>query len=918
MSPARGRRLPATRWGAVTATLVAGALAALFLTTGTALATTGHIAPMTFGAPGTEEGQFTSGPGGVGVGTAGKVFASDPDDSRIESFSASGTFESAFAVNPAQFSSAAAVAVDSSVASGGVYASVTSVETGLPTVAKYSSTGTFEYTLNPGTETTVNAGPITVDPATGTVYTTATSSATFQQVIDSFNGITGAFIASFTSDTGSPDGGFFCPPTALSADNAGHVYVVDPCKNRVDRYSDTGTYEATIYNGANGAPLALATDPGTGDVYVAESAVAGTQITYFSASGASAPQTIDAKTLGVLSGLSVGPEATIYAGDSTNSVIDLFAPFEGPTIGAETPSPIEPTAALLIDTVNPHGVESTYHYEYGTETTYSTAAPEEEVHPGSVPVTAPREITGLVPNTTYHFRIVSSNASGSIVGEDQTFTTAAAPPVVDGSPAYVTPIAPTEARVHATVDPKNSPTTFVIEYGTTTAYGSTAPEAPAEAGSAFGDTPVATTLTGLQPGTLYHYRVSAENGTGGPQQGTDNTFITDPAAPATGTELTTKRATLTGTIDPHGEPTTYRFEYGPSTSYGAVTEETSGGSGEGEQAVTAPITGLSPGTTYHVRLVATTGGTVRTGADGTFTTAAAPEASITAPTAVTTSGATFQGTANTYGLTGTFHFEVASLDGTYSANTPEQALSAAGTRPVTVVDGSLPPTETFRVRLVVASNEAAGYSESVQFSTPALPPEGFPAPPSPASVYGCTAPKLNPVNGKLKPGQTVTVTGSDLGMSGTVLLGETTLLPTAWSAGGFTIEIPADAVGTLGLTVNCGVSSNTVAVATTGQPVNAFTVTKRSVKGQTVLFTLELPGPGAIQSSSARTKPTAGKVTAAGTETVKVTLSKAGVKALRKAKKRRLAVKVQLRYTPTGGSTTGQAVTVTFTRKGGK
>jgi len=405
----------------------------------------------------------------------------------------------------------------------------------------------------------------------------------------------------------------------------------------------------------------------------------------------------------------------------------------------------------------------------------------------------------------------------------------------------------------------------------------------------------------------------------GAQTGADGTFVTAPAAPGGATELSTKRATLTGTIDPHGEPTSYRFEYGPSTSYGAATAETAGGSGEGEQPVTEPVAGLSPGTTYHVRVVATTNGVTRTGADGTFTTAPAPLASVTDPTAVSTSGATFQGSTNTFGVSGTFHFEVSSLDGTYSANTPEQSLSAAeGARPVSFADGSLPPAETFRVRLIVTSNEASTVSEPVQFSTPAIPPQTFPPPPAPAGVYGCTAPRLNPVNGNVKPGQTINVTGSDLGFSGTVLLGENTLLPTGWTAGGFTVEVPADAAGTLGLTVNCGTVSNTVAVATTAPPVNTFTVSKKSVKGSTATFTLVLPGAGSIQSSSARTKGTAGRVTAAGAQTVTVTLTKAAAKALKKAKKRKLAVKVQLRFTPTGGATASQTATVTFTRRGGK
>jgi hypothetical protein len=191
---------------AITATLAALLLAF----SAQALATTGHSAPTPFGAPGAEDGQFTGGPAGVGVGTSGNVFASDPGDARIESFSGTGTFESQFPVNPAAFTSPAAVAVDSS-AGGGVYVAVTNATTSVPAVVKYSAAGTFEYELSTGVSpTSINGGPVTVDSATGTVYTLATNTETFAQVVDSFDQKTGAFIASFNGETGF-DGPFICP-----------------------------------------------------------------------------------------------------------------------------------------------------------------------------------------------------------------------------------------------------------------------------------------------------------------------------------------------------------------------------------------------------------------------------------------------------------------------------------------------------------------------------------------------------------------------------------------------------------------------------------------------------------------------------------------------------------------------------------
>ena len=79
--------------------------------------------------------------------------------------------------------------------------------------------------------------------------------------------------------------------------------------------------------------------------------------------------------------------------------------------------------------------------------------------------------------------------------------------------------------------------------------------------------------------------------------------------------VTAKGATLTGTVRPNGAPPAVTFEYGTSASYGK-TAAASGTSG----AVSAALTGLTPLTEYHYRLVATRDGRRSEGADQTFVT----------------------------------------------------------------------------------------------------------------------------------------------------------------------------------------------------------------------------------------------------------------------------------------------------------
>jgi hypothetical protein len=85
--------------------------------------------------------------------------------------------------------------------------------------------------------------------------------------------------------------------------------------------------------------------------------------------------------------------------------------------------------------------------------------------------------------------------------------------------------------------------------------------------------------------------------------------------------VTATSATLNGTFNPNGEPTTYFFQYGPTKAYGSQTP-TQGPTAAVKKSTpaSAGVSGLTPATTYHYRLVATNASGTRQGRDRTFTT----------------------------------------------------------------------------------------------------------------------------------------------------------------------------------------------------------------------------------------------------------------------------------------------------------
>lgn len=114
------------------------------------------------------------------------------------------------------------------------------------------------------------------------------------------------------------------------------------------------------------------------------------------------------------------------------------------TTGAATK--VTDTTATLEGTVSPNKEETTYYFEYGTTIEYGSKTSTGGPTGGNADKSVSVDVTGLAPSTTYHFRLVATNASGTTAGSDATFTTAAAgaPPAapnavtIASSPATVT------------------------------------------------------------------------------------------------------------------------------------------------------------------------------------------------------------------------------------------------------------------------------------------------------------------------------------------------------------------------------------------------------------------------------------------------------------------------------------------------
>jgi streptogramin lyase len=171
-------------------------------------------------------------------------------------------------------------------------------------------------------------------------------------------------------------------------------------------------------------------------------------------------------------------------------------------------------------------------------------------------------------------------------------------------------------------------------------------------------------------------------------------------------------ATLTGTVNPLGFPTEYRFEYGTTTSYGGETPLEPAGEGAIGVKHSKAVSGLQPHQEYHYQLVATNANGSSPCGDKTLKTLSeAPLVSGERAGSLTQTAATLEAQVNPNNETTHWHVEYStepSLSGATSVPSPEEEIAVGyGNVSISQPVSGLAPNTTYYYR-VVASNTGGG------------------------------------------------------------------------------------------------------------------------------------------------------------------------------------------------------------------
>jgi DNA-binding beta-propeller fold protein YncE len=404
-----------------------------------ALAARGHVFERAFGQTGSGNGEFSE-PDGVAVNeSSGDVYVVDKGNDRVEWFSSAGVYMGEFngsgtnaivEVKPAptgRFSSPESIAVDNDAGSpsfGDVYVA----DVGHEAIDKFSSSGEYigQLTETSAGSTFEEIQGIAVD-AGGLLWVYQGS----KKIDDFSDAVANEFLSSREANVfGGANPGF-------AVDSSDNLYVKTIFAG-ISKLNEAGEvliegFDSLITKfGSSEVPSSVAVDLSSNEVYIDDADNEGS-VGRFSSSG-SFIEKFGSEHLTKGSGIAVNSTTDeVYVADADADKLDVFVlePESRPLVEEESQFEITDSSAKLTARIKPRGPAATYYFQYGTASCSSSpsactdlpAPPGAEVGNGFEATSVSIRLQGLIPETTYKYRVVAVNELGSETGPERTFTT---------------------------------------------------------------------------------------------------------------------------------------------------------------------------------------------------------------------------------------------------------------------------------------------------------------------------------------------------------------------------------------------------------------------------------------------------------------------------------------------------------------
>jgi uncharacterized repeat protein (TIGR01451 family) len=414
-----------------------------------------------------------------------------------------------------------------------------------------------------------------------------------------------------------------------------------------------------------------------------------------------------------------------------------------PTVQTGGTSGVTSNSATVSGTVNPNGLSTIYWFEYGTSPSLGNSTAFQSAGSGNSASIYTANLSNLLSNKTYYYRIVAQNSAGVSYGSILSFTTVpdgsgggnncSAPPVVTTFGA--SNIYQNSAQLNGSVNPNNCPTTYWFEYGLSYWLGNST--AYQSVGASSGQFNILASITGLAYNTTYYFRAVAQNAAG-TTYGSILSFQTTgqggggcvygncslPSVQTNSASVYGNSITFYGQVNPNGSDTYAWFVYGPSPSnlYYSTNQQYIG-NGTYYQNYSQTAYNLSSGTTYYYQAVARNnngtsyGQILSTSVGGSYGTGGAPSAITNPATYVYSSSALLNGQINPNGAVTNGWFEYG-LTTNLGSKTDIQPMGAGNSYAnISFALSGLLPNTTYYYRVVAQNNNGTSYGSILSFTT---------------------------------------------------------------------------------------------------------------------------------------------------------------------------------------------------------